>query len=47
MKIRPVAAEMFHTYAGTDGQTDMTMPIVAFFNFTDAPKNEFCQNCCL
>jgi hypothetical protein len=47
MKIRPLAADMFHAGAGTDGQTDKTMPIVAFRNFADARKNEFCQNCCL
>ena len=37
MKIRPVAAELFHP----DGQTDMTKPTVAFRSFTNAPKN--CQ----
>jgi len=36
MKIRPVAAELFH--AG--GQTDMTKLIVAFRNYTNAPKKE-------
>jgi hypothetical protein len=47
MKIRPLAAEMFHAYAGTDGQTDMTIPVVAFRNFADAPNNDFHQNYCL
>jgi len=46
-KIRPVTAEMFHAYAGTDAQAYMTMPIFAFRNFAEAPKNEFYQNCCL
>jgi hypothetical protein len=35
MKIRPVSAELFHA----DGRTDMTMLIVAFRNFANAPKN--------
>ena len=35
MKIRPVAAELFH--AG--GRTDMTKLTVAFRNFANAPKN--------
>ena len=47
MKILPLADELFHAYSGTHEQTDMTMPIVAFRNFVDAPKNEFYQNCCL
>jgi len=34
MKIRPVGAELFHS----DGQTDTTKLIVAFLNFTNAPK---------
>jgi len=34
MKIRPVAAKMFHA----DGQTDMNQ-IVTFRNFANAPKN--------
>jgi len=38
MKIRPVGAELFH--AG--GRTDMTEPIVAFRNFSNAPKNGVC-----
>ena len=33
-KIHPAAAELFHS----DGQTDMTKPIVAFRNFAKAPK---------
>jgi len=32
MKIRPVAAELFHA----DGRTDMTKLIVAFLNFVNA-----------
>jgi hypothetical protein len=35
MKIRPVAAELFHE----DGQTDITKLIVVFRNFANAPKN--------
>ena len=38
-KIRPVEAELFHAHERTDVQTDMTKLIVAFRNFTDAPKN--------
>jgi len=42
MKIRPVGAELFHAGRGadgrTDGQTDMTNPIVALRNFANAPK---------
>jgi hypothetical protein len=34
-KIRPVVAELFHA----DAQTDVTKLIVAFRNFTNAPKN--------
>jgi len=34
MKIRPVIAESFHT----DRWTDITKLIVAFRNFTNAPK---------
>ena len=36
MKIRSLAAEMIHA----DGRTDMTKPIVAFPNFSTAPKME-------
>ena len=43
VKIRPVGAELFHADGGTDRQTDrqadMTKLIVAFHNFTNAPKN--------
>jgi len=35
MKIRPLWAELFHA----DGQTFNTKLIVAFRNFTNAPKN--------
>ena len=35
MKIRPVAAELFHA----EGQTNMTKLIVAFRNFAIAPNN--------
>jgi hypothetical protein len=33
MKIHPVGAELMHAEIETDGQTDMTQPIVAFHNF--------------
>jgi hypothetical protein len=36
MKFRPVGAELLHA----DGRTDMTMLIVAFRNFPNAPKNQ-------
>jgi hypothetical protein len=39
MQIRPVGAELFHTDRETDRRTDMTKLIVAFHNFTNAPKN--------
>ena len=42
MKIRPVGAELFHA----DGQTDMTKLIVAFRNFTKAPKNSLMLSLC-
>ena len=35
MKIRLVAAELFHA----DGRTDMTKLIVAYRNFAKVPKN--------
>ena len=36
MKIRPVGAELFHA----DRRTNMTKLIVAFRNFTNAPRNK-------
>ena len=39
MTIRSVRAEFFHADLRTDGRTDMTNLIVAFRNFTNAPKN--------
>jgi hypothetical protein len=42
MKISPVRAELFHA----DGQTDVTMLIVALSNFANAPKNQVYQKCC-
>ena len=46
MKIRPVAAELFHAERRTDGRTDgrtdktdMKKLIVGFSNFSKAPKN--------
>jgi hypothetical protein len=38
MKIRPVGAELFHAHGQTHGRTDVTKQIVAFHNFTIAPK---------
>jgi len=38
MKICPVGAELFQAY----GRTDMTKLIVAFRNFTNAPKKGMC-----
>ena len=40
MKIRPVAAELFHVDGQTDGWTDMTKLIVAFRNFANTTKKE-------
>ena len=42
MKFHPVGVELFHAVGQTDRQTDMTKLIVAFRNFTNAPKNLFC-----
>jgi hypothetical protein len=39
MKIPLVGADLFHADRQTDGRTDMTKPVVAFRNFTNAPKN--------
>jgi len=52
MKICPVGAELFQADGRRDGQTDMTMLIVAFRNFVNAPKDcdwkahvkIFCEN---
>jgi hypothetical protein len=38
MKIRLAKAELINADRRVDGQTDMTMPIVAFRNFLKAPK---------
>ena len=38
MKIPSVGAELFRADGRTDGQTDMTMLIVAFRNLANAPK---------
>ena len=40
MKITPLGSEMFHTDGRTDRWSDMTMLIVAFSNFANAPKND-------
>jgi hypothetical protein len=39
MKMRPVAAELFHADGRTDGRTDMAELIIPFRNFASAPKN--------
>jgi len=36
MKIHPVGADLFHA----DGQTDVTKLMVAFYNFTNAPRKD-------
>jgi hypothetical protein len=38
MKICAVEAELFHVDECSDGQSDITKLIVAFHNFTNAPK---------
>ena len=38
MKIRPVEAELFNAERRTDRQTGMTKLMVAFRNFSNAPK---------
>jgi len=40
MKIRLVGAELFRTYGPTDGRTDTTKLIVAFHDFSKAPKED-------
>ena len=40
MKFRPVGAEVFHAERQTDGQTDITKPLVAVHNVTRASKNK-------
>jgi len=37
MKIGPLGADLFHADRRTDGWTDLTMLIVAFLNFANAP----------
>ena len=39
MKIRPLEAELFHADKRTGGRANMTKKLVAFSNFTNAPKN--------
>jgi hypothetical protein len=38
MKVRPMGAALFLADGWTDRQTDMTKLIVAFRNFSEAPK---------
>jgi len=44
MKILPMRAELFRAVSRTDGRTDMTMLIVAFHYFANAPKS-VCNSC--
>ena len=39
MKIGPVRGELFYADEWADGQTDIMKLIVAFKNFSNAPKN--------
>jgi len=43
MKPRPVGAELFHADGRTDGEPDMTKPIVAVRNFANAPEKRKLQ----
>jgi len=43
MKICPLEAKLFHADRRTEGQTDMTMLIVAFRNFASACKRLFAK----
>jgi len=38
MKIRPLAADVFHADRGTSGQMDMTNIIATFYNFANKSK---------
>ena len=44
VKIRPVKVELFHADRQADRRIDMTKLIVAFRNFSNAPKNIRLQN---
>ena len=44
MKFRLVGAELFHVDGRTDRQTGTTKLIVAFHNFTKAPKKTGCNS---
>jgi hypothetical protein len=39
IKIFPAGAELLHADTHTEGPTDITNPIIAFRNFSKAPKN--------
>jgi len=43
MKICPLGANLFHADRRTEGQTEMTMLIVAFRNFANACKRLFAK----
>jgi hypothetical protein len=40
MIIRPVVAELFQADRETDGQTNITMLVADFRNFSNSPKKE-------
>ena len=44
MRVRLEGGELFHVDGLTDRQTDMTKLIVAFHNFSNAPKNTLKSN---
>jgi hypothetical protein len=45
MKIPAVGAELFRADGRTDGQTDVTMLVVAFCNLANAPKMFTMSSC--
>jgi hypothetical protein len=40
MRNRPARAELFHSDGQTGGQRDMTLSIVSFPSFANAPRND-------
>jgi len=44
MKIIVVGTELFHADRPTDGQIDVTKPIVTFRNFANAPESYYRNN---
>jgi hypothetical protein len=41
MRVCPVEAKLFHVDRQTEGQTELTKPLVAFCNFINMPKNDW------